>query len=115
MVSPWMDNGTLLAYIKRNPSTDCYCLSIGICEGVVYLHENGIVHGDIKGANVLVSDAGIAKLADFGCTELKESELYFTTTTKHVECSTRWAAPEILNGGMRSKQADVYALGMTLL
>ncbi|KAG8702334.1 hypothetical protein FRC08_003548 [Ceratobasidium sp. 394] len=114
MVSPWMDNEALPAYITRNPSADRYRLSIGICEGVVYLHENGIAHGDIKGGNVLISDGGIAKLADFGCTELKGSELCFTTTTS-TEYSARWAAPEILMGGVRGKPADVYALGMTLL
>ncbi|QRW03211.1 phytosulfokine receptor 1 [Ceratobasidium sp. AG-Ba] len=90
-------------------------LLIGISRGVAYLHKNGAIHGDIKSGNVLVSREGIPKLADFGCTQLKKETLQFTTTTTSA-LSIRWAAPEVLSGNVvRSKEADVYALGMTLL
>ncbi|QRV74277.1 Tyrosine kinase catalytic domain protein [Ceratobasidium sp. AG-Ba] len=124
MVSPWMNNGSLLEYINRNPSVDRYTLLLGVSDGVVYLHQNGIVHGDIKGANVLVSGEGIVKLADLGCTQLKKSTLGFTATTSAPSFSTRWTfkiqrdphnmkAPEVLDESTDlSKEADVYALGM---
>ncbi|KAG8702726.1 hypothetical protein FRC09_004577 [Ceratobasidium sp. 395] len=116
MVSPWMDNGTLLQYIERNPAVDRYQLCIDIVEGVNYLHQNDVVHGDIKSANVLISCEGVVKLADFGCTQLKRGTLYFTTTTSALALSPRWTAPEILNGAAQSsKESDVYAVGMTLL
>ncbi|KAG8777306.1 hypothetical protein FRC12_000440 [Ceratobasidium sp. 428] len=132
MVSPWMDNGTLLQYISRNPTEDRYQLCVGISEGVAYLHQNGLVHGDIKSvrpsilacevqvetssqANILISSEGVAKISDFGCSVLKTSTLCFTTTSV-LKLSIRWAAPEILDGPvLRSREADVYALGMTLL
>ncbi|KAG8724271.1 hypothetical protein FRC09_020559 [Ceratobasidium sp. 395] len=115
MVSPWMDNRTLLQYISRNPTVDRYQLCVGISEGVAYLHQSGLIHGDIKSANVLISNEGVAKISDFGCSELKTSTLCFTTTSV-LKLSIRWAAPEILDGPvLRSREADVYALGMTLL
>ncbi|QRV99114.1 Tyrosine kinase catalytic domain protein [Ceratobasidium sp. AG-Ba] len=116
MLSPWMDNGTLLQYIAHDPTVDRLELLIGVSEGVAYLHAEGIIHGDIKSSNVLISQEGIPKLIDFGCTELKKSTLCFTTTTNGLSISIRWAAPEILAGDViRSREADVYALGMTLL
>ncbi|QRW03253.1 kinase domain protein [Ceratobasidium sp. AG-Ba] len=67
MVSPWMENGTLLQYIRRCPNVDRYQLCVDIIGGVTYLHENGTVHGDIKSSNVVVCREGVAKLTDFGC------------------------------------------------
>ncbi|QRV89038.1 actin-like ATPase domain protein [Ceratobasidium sp. AG-Ba] len=116
MISPWMGNGTLLEYIKRNPTVDRRQIALGISEGVAYLHQHDAIHGDLKGANVLISGEEVAKLTDFGCTQLRKGTLCFTTTTSGSKFSTRWAAPEILDGSIeRSKEADVYALGMTLL
>ncbi|QRV89080.1 kinase domain protein [Ceratobasidium sp. AG-Ba] len=126
MVSPWMENGTLLQYIKRCPNADRYQLCVDIIGGVTYLHENGTVHGDIKSSNVVVCREGVAKLTDFGCTELKRTSLDFTTTSGEAKFSVRWAlgrlkfssskSPEILSGsGLPTRESDVYALGMTLL
>ncbi|KAG9100184.1 hypothetical protein FRC06_004459 [Ceratobasidium sp. 370] len=77
------------------------------------------IHGDIKSANVLISSEGVAKLADFGCTELKKSTLRFFVQQYALgnNCVLLLSkAPEILKGlEERSQPADVYALGMTLL
>ena len=44
--------------------------------GLIYLHENRIVHGDLKGANVLVDESKrVVKLTDFGCARLFESSI----------------------------------------
>ncbi|KAG8774317.1 hypothetical protein FRC12_002054, partial [Ceratobasidium sp. 428] len=112
-VSPWMENGTLPEYVAKNPSADRLELCRQVASGLAYLHECEMIHGDLKGANVLVSRTGVAKLADFGNMKAKEQSLRFTTRTSAVY-SLRWAAPEILSQSPVSPKADVYALGMTI-
>ncbi|KAF8605857.1 kinase-like protein [Ceratobasidium sp. AG-I] len=81
------------------------------------MHKMKMVHGDLKAINVLVSDQGVAKLADFGNSILGECSLGFTATTNIGGGTIRWMAPELLGEDSveRSLQADVYALGMTIL
>ncbi|KAG8790388.1 hypothetical protein FRC12_012027 [Ceratobasidium sp. 428] len=79
------------------------------------MHSIGAVHGDIKGANVLVSDSGIAMLADFGSTVLEVYSLQFTPTGA-TYWSVHWASPEILIGTTSpSMEGDVWALGMEIV
>ncbi|QRV98495.1 Serine/threonine-protein kinase [Ceratobasidium sp. AG-Ba] len=117
MVSRWMEQGNLPTYIAQNPGVDRFQLSADISAGLAYLHQTGIVHGDLKGVNVLVGDNGIPMLADFGNAVLYDYTLNFTTTTRKYSLSPRWAAPELLDEreATYSQQADVYALGMTVL
>ncbi|CAE6428810.1 unnamed protein product [Rhizoctonia solani] len=115
MVSPWMENGTLSGSLSRHPRLNRYEVCVQIAEGVAHLHASKIIHGDIKGSNILVSDDLIPKLADFGNSLVNETNptLPFSDTTSPVTMSTRWAAPEIFEGPIRSSyEADVYALGM---
>lgn len=67
-----------------------------IVAGVAYLHAKGIIHRDIKGANVLVSETGIAKLADFGCSKQLQG-LQTQSMDKSMQSlrgSVFWMAPE---------------------
>ncbi|KAH7340115.1 kinase-like domain-containing protein [Rhizoctonia solani] len=116
MVSPWMENGDLLTFLRLYPNADRHDLCVQITDGVAYLHSQEIVHGDIKGANVLVSQDGVAKITDFGTSALKVYTLQFAVTKSKPGLSLRWAAPEVLEEkSENSYQADVYALAMTIL
>ncbi|KAG8767322.1 hypothetical protein FRC12_006315 [Ceratobasidium sp. 428] len=86
-----------------------------IAEGLTYLHELGVVHGDLKGDNILILDNGEPLIADFGNAVLRKRSLQFTSTTERNTISLRWTAPELFEGGSHSAPADVFALGMTLL
>ncbi|KAF8603656.1 kinase-like protein [Ceratobasidium sp. AG-I] len=116
MVSPWMSCGSLLSYIREHPTADRCNLCVQIAEGLAYMHQKGIAHGDVKGDNVVVSDTGIAKLTDFGCATIKREFPVHFTMTESLNYSVRWAAPELfMEEGSSSFETDVYALGMTIL
>ncbi|CEL61208.1 hypothetical protein RSOLAG1IB_09841 [Rhizoctonia solani AG-1 IB] len=115
MVSPWMRNGYITDYVATNPS----CNRLGLCtqltKAIAHLHEQGVVHGDIKGPNVLVSDAGVVQVMDFGVSIMDHQEIEFTQTSDGGG-TNRWLAPEILLGDLNStKEADIYALAMTMI
>ncbi|KAG8713221.1 hypothetical protein FRC09_018962 [Ceratobasidium sp. 395] len=116
MVSRWVGNGSLPFYLEKHPGTDRCDMSTQICDGVAYLHDIGVIHGDLKGSNVLVSEQDIPMITDFGNAVLEQGTLQFTETTKQSGFTPRWTAPEILNDEVtQSREADVYALGMTIL
>ncbi|CAE7148696.1 unnamed protein product [Rhizoctonia solani] len=105
LVSPWMRNGPLSNYS---------CLEIA--HTLEYIHHKGIVHGDLKAENVLVSDTGHTQLVDFGSATLTNYlSLCFTQTSRTHGLSLRFAAPEILDGEPHTIESDVYALGMQIL
>ncbi|KAF8602349.1 kinase-like protein [Ceratobasidium sp. AG-I] len=116
MVSPWVARGSLNNYLAQNPEANRLQLCGQVAGGLAYLHQRNIVHGDLKGANVLVSDDGDALLTDFGNAVLQERTLQFTYTTAKTHLSPRWTAPELIRGeGTFSVHADIFALGMTIL
>ncbi|QRV92724.1 Ephrin type-A receptor 4 [Ceratobasidium sp. AG-Ba] len=116
IVSPWMENGTLHTYVSKHPDVDRFQLCLQMVAGLVYLHESGIVHGDIKAGNIFVSRDGTIKLGDFGNTRLKHYTLEFSGITSSPKITVRYTSPEILLGtSTYTKEADIYALGMTFL
>ncbi|KAJ1301337.1 hypothetical protein OPQ81_003737 [Rhizoctonia solani] len=113
MVSQWMAYGNLTSYLSKNPDADRIDLCIGICAGLCYIHKIDMVHGDLKGANVMISSAGEPLIADFGNAHLRELTLRFTDTT-NPGLSLRWAAPELFtdDDNKPNKMSDVYSYGM---
>ncbi|CAE7114213.1 unnamed protein product [Rhizoctonia solani] len=115
MVSEWMENGNLQKYLRNHPGADRYQLCVDVASGLSYMHSRSTVHGDLKGANVLVSSDGVARLSDFDFSVMSEaSSLLFSESSNTRSGSIRWVAPEMLieESPKRTTQADVYALGM---
>ncbi|CAE6507503.1 unnamed protein product [Rhizoctonia solani] len=113
MVAIWMKHGNLPEYLKVVSGVNRYNMCVQICEGLSYLHHIRIVHCDLKGANVLVSDEGIPLLTDFGTSLVSDRTLRFTATTSGPSCTLRWSAAEILQEtNPHTEASDVYALGM---
>jgi serine/threonine protein kinase len=65
--------------------------------------------------NILVDDSGHACLADFGFAMVTKNLDSIQSTQSHRGYTGRWAAPEILNGGRHSKEADVFAFAMVMI
>ncbi|KAG5560110.1 hypothetical protein RHGRI_003410 [Rhododendron griersonianum] len=82
--------------------------------GLEYLHENGIMHRDIKGANILVDNKGCIKLADFGASK-KVVELATITGAKSMKGTPYWMAPEVILQTGHSFSADIWSVGCTVI
>ncbi|KAG9095772.1 hypothetical protein FRC07_011032, partial [Ceratobasidium sp. 392] len=112
MVSPWMEYGSVMSLVNRDPNVDRFGLCKQLVNAVSYLHEIGVIHGDLKGDNVLVSSEGVVKLTDFGLSIAHDANLKLSETDPGGG-TLRWMAPELLTDtGVRCKETDVYALGM---
>ncbi|KAJ7779397.1 kinase-like domain-containing protein [Mycena maculata] len=121
LISPWLAHGTILGFLQTNPSHDRIRSVVEICEGLNYLHEGTpsvIVHGDIRGANILVKDDGVCCLADFGIAVLAEMHVSWTiSSNSSIRGAVRWLAPELLDPEHNSKPSttrDIYSLGCTI-
>ncbi|KAI0946591.1 hypothetical protein AcW1_010020 [Taiwanofungus camphoratus] len=123
MVSPWMENGDISAYLCKNQGANRLHLLLNVAEGLMYLHSVfQVVHADIKGANVLVDDEGHALLTDFGLATIADDhdDAVDTRVTEADDRGTvRWIAPELLdseNGRtpLPTKKSDVYSLSMLM-
>uniref|UniRef100_A0A0D9X7X0 mitogen-activated protein kinase kinase kinase n=1 Tax=Leersia perrieri TaxID=77586 RepID=A0A0D9X7X0_9ORYZ len=83
-----------------------------ILHGLEYLHRNGIIHRDIKGANILVDNKGCIKLADFGASKQVEK---LATTAKTMKGTPYWMAPEVIVGSGHDFSADIWSVGCTVI
>lgn len=92
------------------PEMDIVAYVIQILKGLEYLHEQGVVHRDVKAANVLLTESGRVKLADFGVAT-KVATLHAT-----VVGTPNWMAPETVLGGEGICTAsDIWSLGATII
>ncbi|KAJ8766274.1 hypothetical protein K2173_022333 [Erythroxylum novogranatense] len=82
--------------------------------GLEYLHKYGIMHRDIKGANILVDNKGCIKLADFGASK-KVVELATINGAKSMKGTPYWMAPEVILQTGHSFSADIWSVGCTVI
>ncbi|KAL0570850.1 Rho guanine nucleotide exchange factor [Marasmius crinis-equi] len=113
LISPWMENGNLVQFLKASAQEDVdhYTLACDIAAGLSYLHLMKVVHGDLKGPNILITTLFRAVITDFGLSRIADSHgLKILTSTSRPGGTARWLAPELLIGnGGTSKASDVYA------
>ncbi|KAH0582049.1 hypothetical protein H2248_011708 [Termitomyces sp. 'cryptogamus'] len=117
-VTSWATNGHLQEYLAQNPNANRVLLCSDTANGVDYLHKNDIIHGDLKGFNVLIDISGRAYLADFGLSSVTDPEIIKWTSQPAIGSkggTTRWKAPELFKfktttiQAYNTKASDVYA------
>ncbi|KAF9644326.1 kinase-like protein, partial [Thelephora ganbajun] len=115
LVSNWMSGGELRMYIRNNSNADRLGLMCDVAKGLCYLHLRNVIHGDLKGSNILVDDSGHAHIADFGFATVTQNLDSIPSISLQRGLTLRWTAPEVLNGGKYSKEADIFSFSMVML
>jgi serine/threonine protein kinase/Flp pilus assembly protein TadD len=110
----YLEGGTLKAHIKRGPLPVLDALDLGcqMAEALAEAHAHGIVHRDMKPANVMLTKSGRVKLVDFGLARLPE--MAGVTTTGVAIGTPAYMAPEQVRGETIDGRADLWALGVVL-
>ncbi len=85
-------------------------LATEIANGLSFAHSRGIVHADMKPSNVLLTDDGRAKIADFGIARMPQED----ASTPQLFATAMYVAPERVEGKPLSPASDIYGLGLVL-
>jgi len=116
-VTKRVDNPDLLRYIGIHPELKLDKAK-EIVDGIQYLHDQGVIHGDLKVDNVVIANDGQAQISDFGIAQILDPSSFMTLT----QCNTRFTAPELmpvketdLSDVRPTRESDVFSLGMLLL
>eukprot|EP01060_Flectonema_neradi_P025613 TRINITY_DN3440_c0_g1_i1.p1 TRINITY_DN3440_c0_g1~~TRINITY_DN3440_c0_g1_i1.p1 ORF type:complete len:520 (+),score=113.07 TRINITY_DN3440_c0_g1_i1:59-1618(+) len=111
----YVPGGSILHLLKKFgslPETVAQKYTKQIFNGLSCLHDRGVIHRDIKGANVLVTIDGLVKLADFGNARQLSSIL---SVAQSLGGSPYWMSPEVIREEGHGTSADVWAVGATII
>ncbi|KAF8143673.1 kinase-like domain-containing protein, partial [Mycena galopus ATCC 62051] len=121
LVMEYCQYGNVISYL-RNPTIQTMNpnrieLAYDIACGIKYLHDQKIVHRDLKAVNILVNSTRRAVLADFGLSsvlqDIRTRSLTIGGSTKH-DGTPYWTAPEVYDGKRMTEKSDIYSMGLTI-
>ena len=89
-------------------------LAMDVAKGLNWLHHKGIIHRDLKSANILITEAGRAKISDFGLSHVRRRHEESMVGYHGLAGSPSYIAPEVLQLKEYGVAADVYSFGILL-
>ncbi|CEQ42898.1 SPOSA6832_04772, partial [Sporobolomyces salmonicolor] len=113
IVLEYCENGSLSAIIKkfgRFPESLVALYTLQVLQGLQYLHDEGVIHRDIKGSNILATKEGSIKLADFGVATRVGGP-----SDSAVVGSPYWMAPEVVDQTGATTASDIWSLGALVI
>ncbi|KAL0564317.1 hypothetical protein V5O48_017731, partial [Marasmius crinis-equi] len=114
LVSPYMPKGNLAQFLRKTEPdrVDSPTLISDIALGLEYLHNEDVVHGDLKDLNILLTEAHRACICDFGLSRIGATLGLPSSTYRGGTIG--YMAPEVLRGNLSVKESDVYSVGVLL-
>ncbi|KAJ7978664.1 putative Protein kinase [Quillaja saponaria] len=114
IVTEYMSGGSVYDYLHKQKGVfklpSLLRVAIDVSKGMNYLHQNNIIHRDLKAANLLMDENHIVKVADFGVARVKSQTGIMTAETG----TYRWMAPEVIEHKPYDHKADVFSFAVVL-
>lgn len=114
IVTEFMSGGSVYDYLHNQKGVfklpALVKVAIDVSKGMDYLHQNNIIHRDLKAANLLMDENEVVKIADFGVARVQAHSGVMTAETG----TYRWMAPEVIEHKPYDRKADVFSFGIVL-
>ncbi|XP_041019741.1 serine/threonine-protein kinase STY17-like isoform X1 [Juglans microcarpa x Juglans regia] len=114
IVTEFMSRGSVYDFLHKQKGVfklpSLLKVAIDISKGMNYLHQNNIIHRDLKTANLLMDENEVVKVADFGVARVKAQSGVMTAETG----TYRWMSPEVIEHRAYDHKADVFSFGIVL-
>ncbi|KAK9270984.1 hypothetical protein L1049_026572 [Liquidambar formosana] len=114
IVTEFMSGGSVYDFLHKQKGIfklpSLLKVAIDVSKGMDYLHQNNIIHRDLKAANLLMDENQVVKVADFGVARVQDQSGVMTAETG----TYRWMAPEVIEHKPYGQKADVFSFGIVL-
>lgn len=114
IVTEFMARGSVYDFLHKQKGVfklpSLLKVAIDVSKGMNYLHQNKIIHRDLKTANLLMDENEVVKVADFGVSRVQAESGMMTAETG----TYRWMAPEVIEHKPYDHKADVFSFGIVL-